>query len=90
LLEVIATAADFPAYCGNNWDALEECLRDLSWAPAEGYLILWEDARILAQADPQAFATALSIFRSVAQYWETQGVPFVLLLRRSGRPPLPL
>jgi RNAse (barnase) inhibitor barstar len=85
LLDAIAVAADFPAYCGRNWDALEECLRDLSRAPARGALLLWDDARVLAKADPKAFATALSIFRSVSEYWESKGVPFVVLLRRSGR-----
>ncbi len=85
LIDALAAAADFPAYCGRNWDALEECLRDLSWAPALGYLIVWDDARVLAQADPQAFAIALSIFNTAARYWEAQGQPMTLLLRRAGR-----
>lgn len=84
LLDAIALAADFPAYCGKNWDALEECLRDLSWAPASGYLLLWDDARVLAKADPKAYATALNILESVSLYWESRGVPFIVLLRRSG------
>ena len=85
LLDAIAVAAAFPAYCGRNWDALEECLRDLSWTSASGYLLLWDDARVLAKADPKAYATALSILESVSLYWESRGVPFIVLLRRSGR-----
>jgi hypothetical protein len=83
-LDAVAVAAAFPAYCGRNWDALEECLRDLSWTPAKGYLLLWDDARVIAQADPGAYAIALDILRSVSEYWQAHGVPFAVLLRRSA------
>ncbi|WP_233257717.1 barstar family protein [Micromonospora sp. S4605] len=41
----------FPGYFGWNWDALSDCLRDLSWLPADGYLIVIENApRLLSSS----------------------------------------
>ena len=33
LLNAVSDALCFPDYFGGNWDALEECIRDLSWLP---------------------------------------------------------
>ena len=85
LLRACAATFHFPAYFGHNWDALEECLRDLAWLPAKGYLLLYDDVSTLARQQPQEWATALAIFHEVATHWHQVNIPFVVLLRHAGR-----
>jgi RNAse (barnase) inhibitor barstar len=40
LLRALAQRLNFPGYFGHNWDALEECLCDLSWLKAPGGIAL--------------------------------------------------
>lgn len=35
LLDAVSQAMRFPGYFGKNWDALDECLRDMAWLPAD-------------------------------------------------------
>src|SRR3990172_7028211 len=44
LMERVARALAFPQWFGGNWDALEDCLTDLSWASAGGHVLLIEGA----------------------------------------------
>ena len=67
-LERIAAALEFPAWFGGNWDALEDCLGDLSWLGARGYVIVFDGA------PPDA--TLLDILRDTAEVWKARGVPF--------------
>ena len=40
LLAILARRLRFPCYFGRNWDALEECLCDLSWLPADQPVVI--------------------------------------------------
>lgn len=73
LLRRFAAALEFPDWFGGNWDALEDCLTDLSWVPAPGYLVLIEGAGTLAADD---FTVMREVLESAARFWSARGVPF--------------
>jgi len=79
-LEAVGKALDFPDWYGHNWDALADCLTDLSWMPADGYVIILDHADAFASASPPDFATALSVFQDAADTWREDGVPFWTLV----------
>lgn len=80
----IARACSFPDWYGRNWDALADCLTDLSWAPARGWVLLYEGWGMLARTDPQAWQLARGVFFDTCTYWHEAGTPFAVLLRGPG------
>src|SRR6185369_3767641 len=73
LLARIASALRFPDWFGANWDALEDCLTDLSWLKADGHVLLIEDVSGLPADD---FGVLRDVLSSSAQYWTDRGNPF--------------
>ena len=71
----LATALDFPAGSGRNWDALDDRLRDLSWLPASGYALLFDAAHALRDADETSFDTLLELLDEAATDWAQRDVP---------------
>ena len=69
LLKEIAVTLAFPDYFGENWDALEECLCDLSWVSGTGHLLLIEEAEALLAGADKDYRTFLSILRATGGYW---------------------
>ncbi|MGI5324575.1 barstar family protein [Actinomadura nitritigenes] len=84
-LRMCAESFEFPDWFGGNWDALEDCLSDLSWTPAKsGYLVLYESWSELADADQSAFRTVLDVFGSAVKAWRDTPTPMVVLLASVG------
>jgi RNAse (barnase) inhibitor barstar len=81
-LAACAQQLGFPPHFGHNWDALADCLRDFSWKPAPGYVIVWRGVRGLERAEPDALATALEVLREAALFWSGRGKAFFVLLDR--------
>ncbi len=68
LFDEFAAAWQFPPYFGKNWDALDECLADLSWLPAEAYvLFITEGSLLLADEKPQVLNLFVEIVEGIAR-----------------------
>lgn len=74
LLDALARDMAFPEWFGVNWDALADCLADLGWRPAEGYLVLLEHCDLLHARAEEDFVTALQLFQAAANEWREQGI----------------
>ena len=83
LFSEYARAFDFPEYFGGNWDAFEECLSDLEWIPASGYVTLIRHVEHVLPNHDEDYATCIEILQEVGEGWS---------LSHHGRlhqPPLP-
>lgn len=80
-LNVCAHALGFPEYFGDNWDAFEECLTDLSWHDAAGYLVLLDNFESFFEQSPDDFHIALQILEDSAAFWSDNQKVFVVLFR---------
>ncbi|MBW3551611.1 MAG: barstar family protein [Proteobacteria bacterium] len=78
-LDRLARALRFPAWFGGNWDALADCLGDLGWWPAEGYLLLIEHVWQWRAQDRAEFDTLLAILTEAAMEWAGRGKAFWVL-----------
>jgi hypothetical protein len=81
LLERIARALAFPDWFGGNWDALEDCLSDLSWVPAAGHVLVFEDAAALPV---DARGVLVDILGSAAAAWQERKRPFFAVFVDAG------
>jgi RNAse (barnase) inhibitor barstar len=79
-LAKIADALAFPDWFGGNWDALSDCLDDLSWLEGEGFLLLFDHSSGWREAEPEAFATLLEILDDAGREWADARTPFWALL----------
>ena len=69
LLAELAEVLEFPDYFGHNWDALEECLADLEWLPAKGYVLVFTDADLILPEDEDEFATFVEVLNDAGEAW---------------------
>jgi hypothetical protein len=78
LLAELADAWDFPAHFGHNWDALNDCLLDLTWIPAAGYVTVITGADALSERLPEVVVELSRTFSFVGAMWATPGSTTVL------------
>lgn len=71
LLRNMARALEFPDWFGHNWDALEDCLSDLSWREAGGHVLIFENPK-----GGDELGVLVDVLRSSAEWWAARGKPF--------------
>jgi hypothetical protein len=67
LFDVLKTELDLPDYFGENWNALSECLRDLSWIESPRAVILHAD---LPQLQKDDLAIYLEVLADSVESWK--------------------
>jgi RNAse (barnase) inhibitor barstar len=65
LLATLATKLSFPDYFGENWDALEECIADLSWLPIGPVIVRHADVPLVG--DPRNAKIYVAILNAAAR-----------------------
>lgn len=73
LLKAVAASLAFPEWFGENWDALEDCLADLSWLGRGGRVLAFED---FDEVGADELGILADVLRSSAEAWATRGKPF--------------
>jgi RNAse (barnase) inhibitor barstar len=76
LMRHLNDALHFPDSFGDNWDALADSLRDLSWLKASGYLLLIVHGETLRDASEEDFDTFLDVLDEAAESWFDVKTPF--------------
>lgn len=86
-MERCARALRLPDWFGHNWDALADCLTDLSWCPADrGRLLVVTDWQGYAAAAPDDWSIVESVVADAVGYWrDTDTGLAVIMARGRGR-----
>ncbi len=84
LMAALAEALRFPEYFGANWDAVDECLRDLGRRQdrARGHVLVIERAETLWRREPQLCGMLVRAWSEAAGFWRERSVPFHLVFVR--------
>ena len=84
----------FPDYFGKNYNALNDCITDLDWLPAEVYLfVIKNSARLMIEESDDDLGVLLRILDeadkewatpvNIGEWWDREGLPFHTILQMS-------
>jgi RNAse (barnase) inhibitor barstar len=81
LLGVFARALKFPNHFGKNWDALSDCLTDLSWLDGKGWVLIIGNGKTFAENYQEDFAIAIDILKGAVECWREEAKVFWVLVQ---------
>ena len=82
MLARMARDLGFPAWFGGNWDALEDCLCDLSWRRGDGHVLVFTGHEALP---PDELGVLIDVLRDCAADWGARGRPFFAVFAGTER-----
>ena len=80
MLDAIGKGLRFPEWFGHNWDALADCLMDMNWLPATGYVIILDRCDGIHGRAEKDFVNLLDIFQEAADIWREENIPLWCLV----------
>ncbi|WDF50964.1 barstar family protein [Paenibacillus sp. KACC 21273] len=75
LFNEFSAVFQFLWYFGENWNAFDECINDLSWLNAESYVLFISNSEALLELNMESLVTFLNIMKNTIMEWE-QGRDF--------------
>jgi RNAse (barnase) inhibitor barstar len=76
MLRIIGEGLELPAWYGANFDALMDCICDMNWIPAPGYVIILENCHNINTLAPPEFNMLIDVFAEAANAWREEDKPF--------------
>ena len=76
MLRIIGEGLELPAWYGANFDALMDCICDMNWVPAPGYVIILENCHNINTLAPPEFNMLIDVFAEAANAWREEDKPF--------------
>jgi RNAse (barnase) inhibitor barstar len=80
MLAAIGKALRCPEWFGHNWDALTDCLLDMGWLPATGYVVILDHCDGIHARAEDDFVTLTQVFQDAAEQRREEGVPLWCLI----------
>lgn len=81
IFDAFSSALAFPDYCGRNWNAFEECIRDLSWlSPKRQIVLILSDEAGLLSLQNETWTLLLDVLSSASKEWAKAHIDFRVLL----------
>lgn len=78
--ESIKRKLKFPSYFGDNLDALEECLQDLSWINKDQVIVKFENSEeLLSNENKEDVLVLWQILENTAEFWKNENLEFIIL-----------
>ena len=70
---------NFPSYFGFNWNAVFDCITDLSWYKSKHFFIYYEKFSSFAEQDGEQFVSALKTLKDATLYIDANTTLVILI-----------